>query len=61
MLLLGVLGALVLLVLTKLLVFKIQTGVFNMNKTNLLIDLLACVAETFYAIGCSVVANFLPA
>ena len=58
MLLSKVIGALMVLLLVKLLLLKIQNGVLNMNKTNVL---FACVAETFYAIGCSGVANAIPA
>lgn len=59
-LLLKVITLLMVLMLTRLLVFKIQTGVDSMNKTSFKTALFTCIAETFFAIGCSGVANALP-
>jgi len=60
-LLLNVSTLLTALLLARLFVFNNKTGVDSMNKTNFTTALFTCIADTFWAIGCSVVANALPA
>ncbi|WP_460276718.1 hypothetical protein [Clostridium sp. CTA-1] len=58
--LLKVLAMLMVLLLTRLLMFNNQTGIDSMNKTNFKTALFTCIDDTFWTIGCSGVAKTLP-
>jgi len=60
-LLLEVLAGLVILFLAREFVLGKQTGVDSMNKTNQMTGYTFSVVDTFWAIGCSGVANALAA
>lgn len=49
------------LMLTKCLISSFQTGVDIMGGMSSKFILFTSITETFWAIGCSVVANALPA